>query len=88
MDYHEVANDSVQFNAYVLSYCPLTGSAMAWDVDDGDSNTEYGVSGLLYNSNLITYDRLTDSRWSQMLQQYVEGHVPRLLGDDARYRSR
>jgi hypothetical protein len=73
MDYHEVANDSLQFNAYVLSYCPLTGSAMAWDVDDGDSNTEFGVSGLLYNSNLILYDRLTDSRWSQMLQQAVEG---------------
>ena len=73
LDYHEVANDSVQFNAYVLSYCPLTGSALAWDVDDGDSNTEFGVSGLLYNSNLILYDRLTDSRWSQMLQQSVEG---------------
>jgi hypothetical protein len=73
MDYHEIANDSLQFNDYVLSYCPLTGSGLAWDVDDGDSNTEFGVSGLLYNSNLIMYDRLTDSRWSQMLQRAVEG---------------
>jgi hypothetical protein len=73
LDYHEVANVSLNFNAYVLSYCPLTGSAMAWDIDDSSSNREFGVSGLLYNSNLILYDRQTDSHWSQMLQQAVEG---------------
>jgi len=83
MDYHEVANVSFQFNAYVLSCCPLTGSAMAWDVDDSVSNKEFGVSGLLYNSNLILYDRMTDSNWSQMLQEAVEGsrsgELPALL---------
>jgi hypothetical protein len=73
MNWHEVVNDSTNINAYVLSYCPLTGSAMAWDVDDTSSNKQFGVSGLLYNSNLILYDRLTDSNWSQMLQESVKG---------------
>ena len=46
---------------------------MSWDVDDALSNTEFGVSGLLYNSNLILYDRESGSRWSQMLEQAVQG---------------
>ena len=73
LDWHEVVNDSINFNGFVLSYCPLTGSAMAWDPDDSQGNTQFGVSGLLYNSNLILYDRATDSRWSQMLEKSVQG---------------
>ncbi len=73
MNWHEVVNDTLNFNPYVLSYCPLTGSALAWDVDDASANAEFGVSGLLYNSNLILYDRLSDSHWSQMLEESVQG---------------
>ncbi len=73
LNWHEVVNDSIEFNDFVLSYCPLTGSAVAWDVDDNLSNTEFGVSGLLYNSNLILYDRDSGSRWSQMLELAVQG---------------
>ena len=73
LNWHEVVNDSVSSNDFVLSYCPLTGSAVFWDVDDSASNPQFGVSGLLYNSNLIMYDRATDSRWSQMLEQAVWG---------------
>ncbi|MDJ0904846.1 MAG: DUF3179 domain-containing protein [Woeseiaceae bacterium] len=73
LDWHEVVNDSAGSDAFVLSYCPLTGSALAWDVPDNAGNPQYGVSGLLYFSNLILYDRETGSRWSQMLQQSVWG---------------
>lgn len=73
LNWHEVVNDSINFNDFVVSYCPLTGSSVAWDVDDGLANTQFGVSGLLYNSNLILYDRDSGSRWSQMLQQSVQG---------------
>ena len=73
LNWHEVVNDSVATNDFVLSYCPLTGSALTWDVDDSVANPQYGVSGLLYNSNLIMYDRESDSRWSQMLEQAVWG---------------
>jgi hypothetical protein len=73
LNWHEVVNDSVLSNNFVLSYCPLTGSALAWDVDEGAANPEFGVSGLLYNSNLILYDRASSSRWSQMLELSVWG---------------
>jgi len=73
LNWHEVVNDSINFNSFVLSYCPLTGSAMSWDSDDALGNSEYGVSGLLYNSNLILYDRESNSHWSQMLEQSVQG---------------
>ncbi len=73
LNWHEVVNDSILSNYFVLSYCPLTGSALAWDVDDNAGNPEFGVSGLLYNSNLILYDRDSGSRWSQMLELAVWG---------------
>jgi hypothetical protein len=73
LDWHEVVNDSLDNENFVLSYCPLTGSAMAWDINDNTGNTEFGVSGFLYNSNLILYDRETDSYWAQMLMESVYG---------------
>ncbi len=73
LNWHEVVNHTVGTDDYVLSYCPLTGSALAWDVDDGRLDPDFGVSGLLYNSNLILYDRDTGSFWSQMLEQSVRG---------------
>jgi hypothetical protein len=83
MDWHEVLNTSTQDGPVVMSYCPLTGSALLWEANDADSDPTFGVSGLLYNSNLILYDRQTDSNWSQMNIQAVEGtrrsQVPTLL---------
>lgn len=73
LNYHEVVNNKVGFDDFVLSYCPLTGSALAWDVDNSILKPDYGVSGLLYNSNLILYDRETRSHWSQMLEKSVRG---------------
>jgi hypothetical protein len=73
MDWHEVTNDIIADQPYVLSYCPLTGSAIAWDIDSNTGETFFGVSGLLYNSNLIMFDRLTGSNWPQMLMQSAQG---------------
>lgn len=73
MDWHEVLNDQTDTTPLVLSYCPLTGSSLLWRGDALSNNPTYGVSGLLYNSNLILYDRETDSFWSQMRLQSVHG---------------
>ncbi len=73
MDWHEVLNDDLQLGPIVLSYCPLTGSALLWESNSGDALPDFGVSGLLYNSNLILYDRQTDSHWSQMQFRAVRG---------------
>jgi hypothetical protein len=73
LDWHEVVNDSIGDEAFVLSYCPLTGSAMSWEINNATGDTQFGVSGLLFNSNLILYDRNTDSYWPQMLMESARG---------------
>jgi hypothetical protein len=73
MDYHEIVNDGPANNPFTMSYCPLTGSAMAWFGKVSAADPSFGVSGFLYNSNLLLYDRETESLWSQMLQLAVNG---------------
>jgi Protein of unknown function (DUF3179) len=80
LDRHEIANVLTGAIPFVLSYCPLTGTAMAWHTRTGVTNPTFGVSGLLYNSNLILYDRETDSYWAQMMMKCVNGS---LIGQNA-----
>ncbi|MBV6646892.1 MAG: DUF3179 domain-containing protein [Cyclobacteriaceae bacterium] len=75
LDWHEIANDQIDDVLYAITYCPLTGSAVAWNRKINNRETTFGVSGLLYNSNLIPYDRLTDSNWSQMRQESINGSL-------------
>ena len=85
MDYHEIVNDRFAFDGpkqdVTLSYCPLTGSAVLWKSFVGSADTSFGVSGLLYNSNLILYDRETQSLWSQMLEQAIAGQELQRIPD-------
>jgi hypothetical protein len=73
LDYHEIVNDKLNNEAITLSYCPLTGTAFGWSSISNNSFSTFGVSGLLYNANLILYDRLTDSNWSQLKLQCING---------------
>lgn len=66
LDWHEIINE----DGYTISYCPLTGSALNLETEN-----EFGVSGLLFNSNLIMYDRHTDSYWPQMRLQSAAGEL-------------
>jgi hypothetical protein len=56
-----------------VTFCPLTGSGLAWSRSINGQTTTFGVSGLIYKNNLIAYDRRTESRWSQMLLRSVQG---------------
>ena len=73
LDWHEIVNDTLGGEPVALTYCPLTGSALLWKASTTARDPTFGVSGLLYNSNLIPYDRETESHWLQMLVQSVEG---------------
>jgi hypothetical protein len=73
LDWHEIVNDSFDDLKLSISYCPLTGTAFAWEGLSGSESTTFGVSGLLYNANLILYDRSTDSHWSQLALKCVNG---------------
>ena len=73
LDWHEIVNDSYDDLHMAVTYCPLTGTGIGWDREVSGTLTTFGVSGLLYNSNIIPYDRETDSNWSQMLLKAVNG---------------
>ena len=75
LDWHEIVNDEINGKKLAITYCPLTGSAIAWNRQGTVSNSTFGVSGLLYNSNLIPYDRGSGSNWSQMRLQCVNGQL-------------
>ena len=79
LDWHEIVNDQLDDMSYALTYCPLTGTAIAWDRSLSSGNSTFGVSGKLYNNNLIPYDRETDSYWSQLTMSCVNGP---LLGEE------
>jgi hypothetical protein len=73
LEYHEIVNEINDKSCYTISYCPLTGTSRAWRSKVNNTETEFGVSGLLYNNNLILYDRQTESHWSQILNLSVNG---------------
>jgi len=75
LNWHEIVNDvfTVADKTVSLSYCPLTGSSLLWQALPNSVNKSFGTSGLLYNTNLVLYDRETKSLWSQMLQQSING---------------
>jgi len=70
---HEIINDHIDNHYYTISYCPLTGSAIAWDRQINGTITEFGVSGHLFKDNLIPYDRKRHSYWSQMCMHGIKG---------------
>jgi len=73
LNLHEVVNDRFNGEDVVITFCPLCGSGMAYSAKiDGDTHT-FGVSGLLYNNNVLLYDRETESLWSQLMAQAVSG---------------
>ncbi len=74
MNYHEVVNDYFGAEPIAVTYCPLcfTGIAFQAAQPDGSRRT-FGVSGLLYNSDVLLYDRQTDSLWSQIGANAISG---------------
>ncbi len=82
MNWHEIVNDDVAGRNLVVSYCPLCGSGMAFSAEVAGKRLGFGVSGLLYNSDMLLYDRQTGSLWSQLMEQAISGPLKgtRLIG--------
>jgi len=73
--WHEIVNDNVGGTPVAVTYCPLCYTNQVFErVIDGQE-VEFGTSGKLYNSNLLMYDRLTESYWSQALGMAVKGEL-------------
>ena len=73
LTWHEIVNDVVGGEPVIVTYCPLCNSAIAFSrIVNGEERT-FGVSGSLRNSDLIMYDRQTETLWQQLTGEAIVG---------------
>jgi hypothetical protein len=75
LTWHEIVNDVVGDIPVAVTFCPLCNSAIVFDRRFGDQVVEFGTSGLLRNSDLIMYDRTTESLWQQFTGEGIVGDL-------------
>ena len=73
LNWHEIVNDVIGGEAVAITYCPLCGTGIAFAARLNGRDAHFGVSGLLYNSDVLLYDRETESLWSHILGTAVSG---------------
>jgi hypothetical protein len=73
MEYHQIVNDELAGVPVVISYDPLTGLPAAYKRRVDGRTLEFGVSGLVYQSNFLLYDRETHSLWLQWSGEAIAG---------------
>jgi len=65
LTWHEIANDVIAGVPVAVTYCPLCNAAIAFDRRIDGRTLEFGTTGKLRNSDLVMYDRTTESWWQQ-----------------------
>ncbi|MCP6726489.1 MAG: DUF3179 domain-containing protein [Patescibacteria group bacterium] len=84
--WHEIVNDTIDGKRILVTYCPLCFSGIVFDPVVQGERVEFGTSGKLWQSNLVMYDRKTDSLWSQILGEAIVGEMTgttlRILSSD------
>lgn len=73
MVWHEIVNDTLGGRSIAVTFCPLCGSAIVFDRNVDGKILDFAVSGFLFESNLLMYDRQTESFWSQVRGEAVVG---------------
>ncbi|MBV6428301.1 MAG: hypothetical protein KIPDCIKN_02828 [Haliscomenobacter sp.] len=74
LGWHEIINDTLNGIPIAVTYHPLSGTTMVWERTLLHYfETTLGVSGLMYNVNMVAFDRATTSYWSQLLGKCIGG---------------
>ncbi|RMH14268.1 MAG: DUF3179 domain-containing protein [Gammaproteobacteria bacterium] len=73
LNYHECINDVLGGVPIAVVFCPLCDSVSVVDRRLGEKTYEFGISGFLYNSNVLLYDRTDHALWSQVGLEAVSG---------------
>ncbi len=73
--WHEIVNDVVGGVPVAVTYCPLCNSALVFERIVDGITLDFGTSGMLYKSDLVMYDRLTHSLWSQLEGRAIVGDL-------------
>ncbi len=73
LNWHEIVNDTLEETPVVITYCPLCGTGMEFRRKVGKQLLTFGVSGLLYQNDVLMYDHQSESLWSQIAKEAVTG---------------
>ncbi|MGE3811171.1 MAG: DUF3179 domain-containing protein [Candidatus Nanopelagicales bacterium] len=73
--WHEIANDDLGGRPIAVTYCPLCNSAVAMDRRVGGRTLTFGTTGKLRNSDLVMWDRQTESWWQQLTGTALVGRL-------------
>ena len=73
--WHEIVNDVVGGIPVTVTYCPLCNSAIVFDRRVAGRVLDFGVSGNLRKSDMVMYDRQTESWWQQFLGEGIVGQM-------------
>ncbi len=71
--WHEIVNDVIAGRPVAITYCPLCNSSLVFDRTVGADVLDFGVSGFLRNSDLVMFDRQTESWWQQVTGEALVG---------------
>ena len=75
MLWHEIVNDEIADRPVTVTYCPLCNTGVAYDRTVDDQVLDFGVSGSLYQSAMVMYDRQTESLWTHVDGLAVVGEL-------------
>ena len=75
LTWHEIANDTLADVPVSVTFCPLCNSAVVFDRRLDGEVYDFGVSGNLRNSDLIMWDRQTQSWWQQLTGEAIVGQL-------------
>ena len=73
--WHEIVNDEIDGEPVAVTYCPLCNSTVAFRREIDGEPVEFGTTGMLRNSDLVMYDRETETWWQQITAEAVVGEL-------------
>lgn len=73
--WHEIVNDTVGGRPVLITYCPLCSSALVFDRRLDGQVLDFGTTGKLRNSDLVMWDRQTESWWQQLTGDGIVGKM-------------
>jgi len=71
--WHEIVNDVVGTLPVAITYCPLCNTALVFDRRIGGRLLDFGTTGLLRHSDLVMYDRQSETWWQQATGEAIVG---------------
>lgn len=75
LTWHEIVNDEFNGQPITVTFCPLCNASIVFDRRVGSQVLDFGTTGNLRNSDLVMYDRQTESWWQQFTGQAIIGEL-------------